>query len=193
MLNVKEVFYSIQGEGLYSGVPMSFIRLSGCNLNCSFCDTNYSNGSEVEEEDIVKMIKRNNRHHVCITGGEPTLQDLTKLISLLIKENKSIHLETNGTLPIPDGIDIISISPKDTPVLKENRDKASFYKILCGMDNWKDIISIYNHYKKLIFLQPLILKDEEKTKKNMEEMIMYTLQNKGIVCSLQIHKILNIK
>lgn len=109
-LKLNEVFYSIQGEGIYQGEPTIFIRLQGCNLECSFCDTTYASGGKplrvLTPYSLVKELHNKynlNHKHICITGGEPLLQDSTvyNLVTLLIIFNCKISIETNGSLIPP--------------------------------------------------------------------------------------------
>lgn len=93
MLKVHEIFDSIQGEGSYQGRQMTFIRLFGCNRACKFCDQSQGEFVEMEEEQIVAKVTREN---VCITGGEPLTQDIYNLSNLLYDTGKRVHLETNG-------------------------------------------------------------------------------------------------
>ena len=102
-LRVAELFESIQGETSRAGLPCSFVRLAGCNLNCSYCDTAYARegGEEIPLEDIVAQIEKMGHFHVCVTGGEPLLQKETRsLVSKLIKLGHEVMVETNGSLPI---------------------------------------------------------------------------------------------
>ncbi|MFP4649383.1 MAG: radical SAM protein [Desulfobacterales bacterium] len=102
-LCVNEIFISIQGESLYAGRPCVFVRLTGCNLRCSYCDTDYawSEGRNMEIEEIVSEVKAFRFPLVEITGGEPLLQKNTpELVSRLIGEQMEVMMETNGTFPI---------------------------------------------------------------------------------------------
>jgi 7-carboxy-7-deazaguanine synthase len=117
-MRIAEIFHSIQGEGLLAGVPSIFIRTSGCNLRCDWCDTRYASwkpeGPEMSVEEILKKLTEWNCDHVVLTGGEPMIApDLPELASLLKKQNKHITIETAGTI-LPNGIscDLASISPK---------------------------------------------------------------------------------
>jgi 7-carboxy-7-deazaguanine synthase len=117
-LRVAEMFYSVQGEGLLAGVPSVFIRLSGCNLRCGWCDTPYASwqpeGSFIEVENIVQTAQQWAARHVVITGGEPMLFAETHALCAALAEKKwHITLETAGTLP-PNGIacHLGSVSPK---------------------------------------------------------------------------------
>ena len=117
-MRIAEIFHSIQGEGLLAGVPSIFIRTSGCNLRCHWCDTPYASwkpeGPEMSIEEILKKISEWNCNHIVLTGGEPMIApDLPELATALKKQKKHITIETAGTIP-PNGIpcDLASISPK---------------------------------------------------------------------------------
>ncbi|MHC1680889.1 MAG: 7-carboxy-7-deazaguanine synthase QueE [Methanomassiliicoccales archaeon] len=100
---VNEIFLSIQGEGRTMGLPTVFVRLSGCNLDCRWCDTRYAEegGSEMTVEEVLAGVKGYRTRHVCLTGGEPLWHDGTpELISRLLEEGKQVSLETNGSLSI---------------------------------------------------------------------------------------------
>ncbi len=102
-MKINEIFYSLQGEGLWTGIPNIFVRTTGCNLRCSFCDTKYAyqDGKEMNIKEILKQISKYNCKKVCITGGEPLLQNETEdLIDVLLKKNYKICLETNGSINI---------------------------------------------------------------------------------------------
>lgn len=115
-MKVNEIFYSLQGEGRFVGSPAVFIRLSGCNLNCDFCDTKHQQGVHMTEDDIVKRVCEYPAEHIVITGGEPVLQLTTSLVRKLHKVGKFIQIETNGTRPLNDDLltelDWITCSPK---------------------------------------------------------------------------------
>ena len=128
-MRIAEIFYSIQGEGLLAGVPSIFIRTSGCNLRCHWCDTPYASwkpeGPEVSIEEILKKISEWNCNHIVLTGGEPMIApDLPELATALKKQKKHITIETAGTI-LPNSIpcDLASISPKlsnSTPSLERD-------------------------------------------------------------------------
>jgi 7-carboxy-7-deazaguanine synthase len=117
-MRIAEIFHSIQGEGLLTGVPSIFIRTSGCNLRCHWCDTPYASwepeGPEMSIEKILKKISGWDYNHIVLTGGEPMVApDLPELAAVLKIQKKHITIETAGTIP-PNGIpcDLASISPK---------------------------------------------------------------------------------
>jgi len=111
-VKVCEIFVSIQGEGLDIGRPMVFVRLSGCNLRCTFCDTQYAwtESKEMTAAEIASEIYRTGCRNICITGGEPLLQDLTELLDLL--RHRYVTIETNGTIWVDYDVDLWSVSPK---------------------------------------------------------------------------------
>ena len=117
-MRIAEIFHSIQGEGLLAGVPSIFIRTSGCNLRCHWCDTPYASwkpeGPEMSVEEILKKLTEWNCDHVVLTGGEPMIApDLPELATVLKKQKKHITIETAGTI-LPKSIpcDLASLSPK---------------------------------------------------------------------------------
>ena len=95
---VNNIFYSLEGEGSWCGFPTIFIRMSGCNRNCAYCDEDFSNFTEMSAGEIIKKIKSYPAKRVRITGGEPMLQDLSELLKELYFKCKYVAIETNGTL-----------------------------------------------------------------------------------------------
>jgi 7-carboxy-7-deazaguanine synthase len=117
-MRISEIFYSIQGEGELTGVPTIFIRTSGCNLRCRWCDTPYASwnpeGEEMSIEDIIKEVKKHPARHCVLTGGEPMIaRGIKELAAALRAEGLHITIETAGTVS-PEGIacDLASLSPK---------------------------------------------------------------------------------
>lgn len=186
---VNEIFYSLQGEGFHSGTPALFVRLSGCNLACPFCDTDFSSFEEMTAEEIVSR----GRELLCecgcrvplvvLTGGEPSLQADTALCAALSEAfGAEISIETNGTHPLPEGIDWVTCSPKEGSevVLREaNEVKVVF----TGQDveHWHKSIRA-QHY----FLQPCSCG-------NTAEVISYILAHPHWRLSLQTHKYTGIR
>jgi 7-carboxy-7-deazaguanine synthase len=105
MIKVTEIFTSIQGESSYAGLPCTFIRLSGCNLRCKYCDTRYAfkEGYEMSLPNIINEIKKSGLGLIEVTGGEPLLQkDVFPLITKLLDEGYKVLVETNGSINIKD-------------------------------------------------------------------------------------------
>jgi 7-carboxy-7-deazaguanine synthase len=127
-VKIAEIFYSIQGEGKLMGVPSAFVRVSGCNLRCVWCDTPYASwepeGTEEMIEGIVSRVAGYRARHVVITGGEPMIMvELPRLCQALKERGLHITLETAGTVYLPVNADLMSISPKlsnSTPRVREN-------------------------------------------------------------------------
>jgi 7-carboxy-7-deazaguanine synthase len=117
-MRIAEIFHSLQGEGELTGIPSVFVRTSGCNLRCSWCDTKYASwqpeGEQVGIEEIVRRVLQHGAKHVVLTGGEPMIAaDIHDLAAQLHREGMHITIETAGTVP-PDEIacDLASLSPK---------------------------------------------------------------------------------
>lgn len=105
MLKINEIFFSIQGESSYSGFPTVFIRTTGCNLRCTYCDTKYSyhEGSLMSIDQILDKVREHQARHVCITGGEPLLQkEVFALMSKLCDLDYLVSLETSGSKSCAD-------------------------------------------------------------------------------------------
>ena len=116
-MKIAELFHSIQGEGLLAGVPSVFIRTSGCNLRCRWCDTPYTSwapeGEEMDAGAIVDFVKSHPSRHVVLTGGEPMIAaDVVPLTEALRDLGRHITIETAGTVIAPVACDLMSISPK---------------------------------------------------------------------------------
>lgn len=111
---LNEIFYSLQGEGAHAGVPCVFVRFSGCNLRCPFCDTDHaSHAVPMTDAEIIAYVNTYPAEWIVLTGGEPALQiDADFIHTLHVATGKRIAIETNGTLPVPDEIDWVTLSPK---------------------------------------------------------------------------------
>ncbi len=124
MIRISEIFHSVQGEGRLTGTPSVFIRTSGCNLRCWFCDTRYASwepeGESQDIDAIVSAALKWDTKHVVITGGEPMIfEEMVELCDKLHRENRHITIETAGTIYRDLACDLWSISPKlsnSTPV-----------------------------------------------------------------------------
>ena len=111
---VNEIFYSLQGEGRHTGRAAVFIRFSGCNLHCPFCDTDFHHFTEMSLNELMSAIRQWNKcGFAVLTGGEPSLQVDDALIDALHDEGYYVAMETNGTHVVPTTIDWVTVSPKN--------------------------------------------------------------------------------
>jgi 7-carboxy-7-deazaguanine synthase len=117
MLRLAEIFYSVQGEGTFTGTPAVFVRLAGCNLSCHFCDTDYSLKESLSTEEVVARVRELGGAcpMIVLTGGEPLLQrESLALIEALHADGRRVHIESNGTVAVtlPPGV-WLTVSPKE--------------------------------------------------------------------------------
>lgn len=116
-MRIAETFHSIQGEGKLTGVPSFFIRVSGCNLRCHWCDTPYASwraeGEDVAPEELLEQVRASGCGHVVVTGGEPVIMPgIDELCGLLARDGRHVTLETAGTVFRALPVDLLSLSPK---------------------------------------------------------------------------------
>lgn len=201
-LKVQSIFLTIQGEGPYTGHPALFIRLGGCNLACSFCDTEFEEFTEKTVEEIVEQAKNLTRETKCslvvITGGEPFRQPIGLLCKELIAQKFKIQIESNGTLyqEIPDEVEVVC-SPKIVNgkyhIIRNDVEKHIVaYKFLVskslnGYDNIPDW-----QFDKKVFVQPIDEYDEIKNVEN-NKLAMEIATRTGYIFSVQIHKFVGIE
>lgn len=199
MRKINEIFYSLQGEGHHTGYPSVFIRFSGCNLQCPFCDTRHNDGVAMTDTDIVHAVNLYKADWVVLTGGEPSLWIDADFIRLLHQATgKKIAIETNGTHPIPDGIDWVTVSPKTgmadmigDPVIKV--DRADEIKVVdTGQDLEEYFFLPCRGEKTLMYLQPCYVSDPRKRESNTLRTVRRVLQDPRWTLSLQIHRYLGI-
>lgn len=201
-MKVVEIFYSLQGEGHYTGVPAVFVRLAGCNLKCWFCDTDFLTYTEMSELEIVDKVCEYPSPYVVITGGEPTLQLTSTLVGLLHCSGRYVMMETNGTMPMPEGCDIdwVTCSPK--AMAHENRaweihpvrlQRINELKVVYE-DNPLQDMSVYDSIPADEYrLQPCDTGDAERNLQVLNATIAYILQHPKWSLSLQTHKIINVR
>ena len=152
MLKINEIFYSIQGESSKSGMPCIFVRLTYCNLRCSYCDTDYSfhEGADMSIKQILKKIKEYNCNLVEITGGEPLLQkECIDLMKILLEKKYQVMLETSGSLPIKKvPKEVIKIVDFKCPTSKmHKKNEWGIVGDLQEHDEIKFVIGDYEDYK----------------------------------------------
>lgn len=181
MKKINEIFYSLQGEGFHTGTPAVFVRFSGCNLQCAFCDTDHEDGTMMADEEIVAEVARYGAAMVVLTGGEPGLWVDDALVGALHQAGKYVCIETNGTRRLPDGIDWVTCSPKEggevvlgrideLKVVYTGQDMARYERMAAGQR----------------FLQPCSCR-------NTAEVTEYILRHPSWRLSLQTHKLIGIR
>jgi len=216
-MQLNSIFESIQGEGIHIGIPMTFVRFSGCNLDCSWCDTKYHiTGIEVSPEEVLKEILKFKNEYIFLTGGEPLIQDTVQLYSLfiLLKEHKKkIIVQTNGT-QYASGIttllshaDFVSVDyklpssgQKQHPItlldiIKHWKDKSQVKFVVKDIKDYevmKEII-IYNKIECPIIIQPCGFPSEGLSLPEIYSLYQKDhtyFQNDDIRFLPQLHKIL---
>lgn len=196
-MRVNEIFYSLQGEGHFTGTPAVFVRLSGCNLACTFCDTDHRHGVELTDSEIVAAVNRYPARHVVITGGEPTLQLTASLVGALHESGHFVQIETNGSLEIDpqlaDAIDWITCSPKlrQLPAIQRIDELKMLFDTATA-----NRITFFEQVRTSsgtdYFLQPCDRSDAALTAANLRACIDYILAHPRWRLSLQTHKLINI-
>lgn len=209
MYSIKEIFYSLQGEGAHSGRPAIFCRFAGCNLwsgreqdrdsaVCDFCDTDFigtdgNNGGKFSDaETLVKFLTRlwpkdMTHRYVIFTGGEPALQLDDALIEACHAADFEIAIETNGTKPLPDGIDWICVSPKaDAELVITSGDelKLVYPQRLAMPERFESLA--FQHF----YLQPM---DGPLREIHTRDTVQYCMDHPRWKLSLQTHKLLGIE
>lgn len=200
-MKVNEIFYSLQGEGYYTGKAAVFVRLSGCNLKCPFCDTDFKDFKDMTEEEIVCEVNALSEEAklVVITGGEPSLQLTFSLVEKLHQIGKYVAVETNGTRWLPNNVDWVTLSPKEPfvgvagkVVLKEcnevkvvhNGKNAALAKMLDIVDGVK---------ADCYYIQPCDTSHKQQNEEIVNYCINFVKQNPKWTLSLQTHKILKVR
>lgn len=206
---IKEMYYTLQGEGGQSGRPAVFLRFSGCNLwsgreedrhkaICQFCDTNFwgtdgvNGGKYPTAEAVVKMAnqlypKDFDKKYVVCTGGEPMLQLDHALVDAFHEQGFEVGIETNGTIPIELDLDWICVSPKENTTIKQRRgDELKIVYPQGTMDPKEWETMDFRHF----YLSPM---DDDHTPENIKRCVAYCLENPHWRLSLQTHKFLDIK
>ena len=209
MYTVKEIFYTLQGEGANAGRPAVFCRFAGCNLwtgreadragaVCNFCDTDFvgvgpDGGKFATATDLADAVaarwptdERQNRFVVC-TGGEPLLQLDTGAVDALHARGFAVAVETNGTQPAPAGLDWICVSPKaNAPLALTRGDELKLVFPQAGVDPARFESLDFGQF----FLQPM---DGPALEENTRAAMNYCLANPRWRLSLQTHKLLGIR
>ena len=191
-LKVNEIFYSLQGEGGRQGEASIFIRLSGCNLNCEFCDTDFETGEVMNLGEIMEAIQPYPCRWIIWTGGEPTLQLTDEILSFFRQEGYLQAIESNGSCKLSGLLDYTVISPKGNPASakKINPEADEIRLPIQQGDPIPEIETLPD--AEYYFLSPVFSTDEKTTQANIAYCVEYILQHPEWRLSLQIHKLIGI-
>ncbi len=203
LLQIQEIFPTLQGEGPYAGMPAVFVRLGGCNLACHFCDTEFESFNEMALDEVIEEIHALSdsvRNLTVITGGEPFRQNITPLCEQLVDTGYLVQIETNGTLyrELPEAVEIIC-SPKAPngryhPLRPDILARAKALKFIVSAEEgpYHQIAEVgQSEYGIPVYVQPMDEQDEEKNTANQAYALELAMK-RGYRLSLQWHKILNI-
>ena len=158
-MRIAEIYKSIQGEGFLTGTESVFVRASGCNLRCCFCDTPYASwypeGDDLSVEDILRQIAQRGGSHVVLTGGEPMLfAELIPICDRLRQQGWHITIETAGTLFLPLACDLMSISPKlssSAPTIEgSSRWRARHDRTRVAPEVIRQLVATYDYQLKFV-------------------------------------------
>ena len=188
---IAEIFYSIQGEGRFAGTPAVFVRFAGCNLACSWCDTDFEKRAELTAGEIVELVHVfKGAPLVVFTGGEPMLQLDMGLVAAVNKcmAPATLAIETNGTIQIPKTFRAavwVTMSPKaGTPIAVEDADEI---KVVHPTAVNPHVYDSYPTVRK--YIMPL---DDEHTGENVDKCVRFVKANPLWRLTLQMHKTLGI-
>lgn len=190
---VNDIFYSLQGEGHNAGRAAVFVRFSGCNLRCPFCDTDFSQYEEMTAEEICYNMKAVVGKEapfpmVVLTGGEPTLQVDEELIDLMHDRGfRFVAMESNGIRQPPKNLDWLTLSPKRDV----NVGECDELKVL--FDGKKPIGKGHGILARYYYLQPMDTGDIERNKEIAAASVDYIKRHPGWRLSLQAHKLVGFK
>ena len=194
-MRVNEIFYSIQGEGAHSGEAAIFVRLSGCNLRCPFCDTEHQPYQDLTEDEICAEIAKYPASLVVITGGEPTLQLTRSLVDKIHDLGKMVAIETNGTREVPRNVDWVTVSPKapfvgeiGKPIIKTAQEVKI---VLDDLHTYDD--PTFGIVAARYFVQPCDTGDKAKNADILYRCIEFIKENPTWRLSLQTQKIINVR
>lgn len=199
MKKINEIFYSLQGEGHHTGYPSVFIRFSGCNLQCPFCDTHHNEGVAMSDTDIIRAINLYKADWVILTGGEPSLyidEDFVRLIKQAT--GKKVAIETNGSHELPESIDWVTVSPKTgiegvigNPEIRVSRaDEIKVVDVGQNLDGYFNLPC--KGANTLMYLQPCYVSDRKTRESNTLRTVRRVLEDPRWTLSLQAHRYLCI-
>jgi 7-carboxy-7-deazaguanine synthase len=158
-VKISEIFYSLQGEGGLVGMPSIFVRTSGCNLRCKWCDTPYTSwnpeGEEMSIDAILSMVRKYPASHVVVTGGEPMIAPgIGELTARLKRAGMHVTIETAGTVWADVQCDLLSISPKLSNSTPEGQFAAQHERLRIQPDVLTRLMATHEHQLKFVIAEP---------------------------------------
>jgi len=192
---INEIFYSLQGEGRHTGRAAVFVRFSGCNLACSFCDTDFRSYTLMTAEDILAAVSPwVSCAFVVLTGGEPSLQVDVPLVEALHEAGFYVAMETNGTHPVPQQVDWVTWSPKDCFVEHVPAMALERVNEIKVVFDGKIDPERYAHIADgaLLYLQPCDTGNAHRNAVIVQQCVEYIKQHPHWCLSLQTHKLIQI-
>jgi organic radical activating enzyme len=192
-LNVNEIFYSLQGEGGRQGEASIFVRLSGCNLQCDFCDTDFAEGKVMHPGQILEEIRPFPCRWIVWTGGEPTLQLTGEILRFFRQQGYRQAIESNGHRPLPEGLDYTVVSPKGPDTAYARKINPRVDEVRLPVEKDRDIPPIETlPAAGQYFLSPVFTSDERSTQAHIRYCVDYIRRHPEWRLSLQIHKLIGI-
>lgn len=196
LLPVVETFHSVQGEGFWSGSSAFFIRLAGCDVGCSWCDTKHSWPMDRHPMQAVSALVESaiaaRPFMVVITGGEPLMHNLNELTRALKRAGLRVHVETSGSHPLTGEFDWISLSPKRfKPPLEEIYPQASELKVI--VDNRLDLVWAEQAARKVSAETIKLLQPQWESANAVDLVMDYVLSHSEWRVGLQTHKFLGVR
>lgn len=196
MKKINEIFYSLQGEGRHTGRAAIFIRFSGCNLKCSFCDTDFKDYQEMSDEDILYKVEELRKDKIkdagqpkpmiILTGGEPTMQVDGAFIDMFHAADYFVAMESNGTKEPPKQLDWLTVSPKEHVKVAQ----CDELKCIFDGEHQVDTFGIKAYY---YYLQPCDTGDAQRNQEILSACVAYIEQHPKWRLSLQTHKLIGFK
>ena len=194
-MRVNEIFYSLQGEGCRAGTPSVFLRLAGCNLACPFCDTDHRPARELTPEQVIAELEACSPcRNVVITGGEPSLQLTAAFVEALHGRGYHVSVETNGTRPLPPGIDWVTCSPKFAFCPGAELAPGHIDELKVVYTGPQQDMTPYSAIKARVrCLQPCDTGNAETNRLITEGAVSWVMAHPGWRLSLQTHKLLGLR
>jgi len=191
MFKITEIFESIQGEGFHAGLPVIFVRFAGCNMDCEFCDTDFSCKTKLSLSELLGILSEYENRNIVLTGGEPMLQVNGKLVSSLRAMGFTIHIETNGSFYIPFEVkrflSWITVSPKSPEIQQVTGNELKIVHPCYSSSQLRAFRKMeFEHF----YLQP---KWNDGVKKSLPKVLKKIKEKYEWKLSCQVHKFIGVE